>query len=160
MFDIVKDVLIVGIAATLTLDIVQQLMRLIMKWPITNWGIIGRWAAYLPEGRFVHKTIGKTPPVKNEMALGWLVHYGVGISYGAIYLFLVYVLLGTGPGFVPAMAFGILSVSVTWFMMEPILGAGPMGANTPDPTVTRMHDFCSHLGFGFGLYFGGLLIGG
>ncbi|MEM8744557.1 MAG: DUF2938 family protein [Pseudomonadota bacterium] len=160
MFEIVKDVLIVGIAATLTLDIVQQLMRLIMKWPISNWAIIGRWAAYLPEGRFVHKTIGKTPPVKHELALGWLVHYGVGIAYGAIYLFLVYAVFGTGPGFVPAMLFGILSVSVTWFMMEPILGAGNMGANTPDPTATRIQDFGSHFGFGLGLYFGGLLIGG
>ena len=158
MFGIIKDVLIVGVAATLTLDVVQQLMRLVLKWPITNWGIIGRWAAYLPEGRFVHKTIGKTPPVKNEMLLGWIVHYGVGISYGAIYLFLVYVVFGTGPGFVPAMVFGIVSVSVTWFMMEPILGAGVMGAGMPDPTVTRIHDFCSHLGFGLGLYFGGLLI--
>ena len=158
MFGIIKDVLIVGVAATLTLDVVQQLMRLVLKWPITNWGIIGRWAAYLPEGRFVHKTIGKTPPVKNEMLLGWIVHYGVGIGYGAIYLFLVYVVFGTGPGFVPAMVFGIVSVSVTWFMMEPILGARVMGAGTPDPTVTRIHDFCSHLGFGLGLYLGGLLI--
>lgn len=158
IFDIVKEVLIVGVVATLTLDIVQQLMKLICKWPITNWGIIGRWAAYLPEGRFVHKTIGKTPPVKNEMALGWLVHYSVGIAYGAIYLFLVYMIFGTGPGFWPAMIFGVVSVSVTWFMMEPILGAGAMGANAPDPTVTRLHDLGSHLGFGLGLYLGGLLI--
>lgn len=158
IFDILKDVLIVGITATLTLDIVQQLMKLLLKWPATNWGIIGRWAAFLPEGRFVHKTIGETPPVRNELALGWLVHYGVGIGYGAIYLFLVYVILGTGLGFIPAMAFGIISVSVTWFMMEPILGAGAMAANTPDPTVARLHDFGSHLGFGLGLYLGGVMI--
>ena len=154
----ILNVLIVGIVATLTLDIVQQLMKLILKWPVTNWAIIGRWAAHLPEGQFVNRSIGTTPPVKNELALGWLVHYGVGITYGAIYLFLVYVVFGTGLSFVPAMAFGILSVAVTWFMMEPNLGAGVMGGNTSEPKVTRMHDFASHLGFGLGLYFGGLLI--
>lgn len=152
------DFLIVGIVATLALDVGQQLMRLIAKWPVTNWAIIGRWAAGLPQGRFVNKAIGTSPPAKNELALGWLVHYGVGIAYGAIYLFLVYVILGAGPGLGPAMAFGIVSVAVTWFMMEPILGAGAMGANTPDPTLTRLHDLGSHLSFGLGLYLGGLLI--
>ena len=155
----IANALIVGIAATLMLDVAQQLMKLVMNWPVTNWAIIGRWAAYLPQGRFVHKTIGKTPPVKNELALGWLVHYGVGIAYGAIYLFLVYAIAGTGPGFVPAMAFGVVSVAVTWFMMEPILGAGVMAANTDDPNTKRAHDLGSHLGFGLGLYLGGLLIG-
>ena len=58
------------------------------------------------------------------------------------------------------MIFGLGSVAVTWFMMEPILGAGVMGANTPDPMVTRLHDLGSHFGFGLGLYLGGLLIGG
>ena len=154
------DFLIVGVVATLMLDIVQQLMKLAFGWPTTNWGIIGRWAAGLPQEQFVNQQIGKSPPVKNELTLGWLVHYGVGIAYGAIYLFLVYVVFGTTPGFVPAMIFGLGSVAVTWFMMEPILGAGVMGANTPNPMVTRLHDLGSHFGFGLGLYLGGLLIGG
>ena len=111
------DFLIVGVVATLMLDIVQQLMKLAFGWPTTNWGIIGRWAAGLPQGQFVNQQIGKSPPVKNELTLGWLVHYGVGIAYGAIYLFLVYVVFGTTPGFVPAMIFGLGSVAVTWFMM-------------------------------------------
>ena len=154
------DFLIVGVAATLMLDIVQQLMKLAFGWPATNWGIIGRWAAGLPQGQFVNQHIGESPPVNNELTLGWLVHYGVGIAYGAIYLFLVYVVFGTTPGFVPAMIFGLGSVVVTWFMMEPILGAGAMGANTPNPMVTRLHDLGSHFGFGLGLYVGGLIIGG
>jgi Protein of unknown function (DUF2938) len=153
------DFLIVGVAATLMLDVLQQLMKLIFGWPASNWGIIGRWAAGLPQGKFVNTEIGKSPAVENEQALGWLVHYGVGIAYGAIYLFLVYVVFGTTPGFVPAMIFGLGSILVTWFMMEPALGAGVMGANTPDPTVTRLHDLGSHFGFGLGLYLGGLLIG-
>jgi len=152
------DSLIVGIAATLTLDLAQQLMKLVLGWPATNWAIIGRWAAGVAQGQFVNHAIGSSPQVYNELTIGWLVHYGVGIAYGAIYLFLAYVILGTGPGFVPAMAFGILSVAVTWFMMEPILGAGVMATNTDNPNVKRMHDLGSHAGFGLGLYLGGLLI--
>lgn len=153
------DFLIVGVAATVMLDAMQLLMKQIFGWPATNWGIIGRWAAGLPKGKLVNTEIGKSPQVENELTLGWLVHYGVGIAYGAIYLFLVYQVFGTTPGFVSAMIFGLGSVAVTWFMMEPILGAGVMGANTPDPMVTRLHDLGSHLGFGLGLYLGGLLIG-
>ena len=154
----ILSILIVGVAATLMLDIVQQLMRLLLGWPVTNWAIIGRWAAHLPQGQFVNHSVGTLPPVKNELGLGWLVHYGVGITYGAIYLFLVYVVFGTSPSFISAMTFGLVSVAVTWFVMEPILGAGFMGSNTPRPNITRMHDLASHLGFGFGLYLGGLLI--
>ena len=63
-------------------------------------------------------------------------------------------ILGIEPGFVSAMVFGAVSVSVTWFVMEPILGAGPMASKTPKPAAVAVHDFASHLSFGFGLFLG------
>jgi len=150
----ILEILIVGVIATACLDIGQQIYRLLTGMPITDWGMIGRWAAYLPKGQVVHENIGKTPPVAGERPLGWAVHYAVGIGYAVVYLVLMWFILGIEPGFVPAMVFGALSVSVTWFVMEPILGAGVMAAKTPKPPAAMAQDFASHLSFGFGLFLG------
>ena len=133
---IVIEVIVIGVVAAAVLDIWQQIYRILFGTPITNWGMIGRWAAYIPKGQLVHENIGKTPAVPHEMALGWVVHYLVGIGYAVVYLFLMDVVIGTPPGFVSAMIFGIVSVSVTWFIIEPMLGAGFMASKTPNQPAT------------------------
>jgi len=150
----ILEIIIVGVIATAALDLWQQIYRVLFGTPITNWAIIGRWAAYLPRGQFVHENIGATPPVENELTLGWIVHYVVGIGYAVVYLFLMWAVFRMTPDFWSAMIFGAVSVSVTWFFMEPILGAGFMASKTPKPTAAMVHDFTSHLAFGFGLFIG------
>ncbi|MCP4383154.1 MAG: DUF2938 domain-containing protein [Hyphomicrobiales bacterium] len=150
----IVEIIVVGVIATACLDIWQQIYRLLFGTPITNWAMIGRWAAYIPKGQLVHENIGKTPAVANEEALGWAVHYIVGIGYAVVYLVLMWFIIQAEPGFVSAMIFGAVSVAVTWFAMEPILGAGVMASKTPKPTAAMAHDFTSHLSFGFGLFLG------
>lgn len=155
---IILDILVVGVAGAISMDIGQQLMKLVLKWPITNWAMIGRWAGYLTKGKLVHQDIGAETPIEHELALGWVVHYIVSISYGAIYLFLARVVFDIDLGFVPAIVFALAIVLITWFVIQPMLGAGTAGANTPNPTVTRLHDLASHTFYGIGLGIGGLLI--
>ena len=144
--------IVVGVVATATLDIWQQIYRMLTGMPITNWAMIGRWAAYIPKGQLVHKDIGETPAVANEATIGWIVHYAVGIGYAVVYLLLMGFVFGSPPDFISAIVFGAISVSVTWFVMEPILGAGAMASKTPKPPAVMMQDFTSHLSFGFGLH--------
>jgi Protein of unknown function (DUF2938) len=148
------EIIIVGVVATLALDIWQQIYRLLFGTAITDWAIIGRWAAYLPRGQLVHENIGETTPVAHELALGWVVHYAVGIGYAVVYLFLMWFVFASPPDFKSAMIFGAISVAVTWFAMEPVLGAGVMASKTPRPPAAMAHDFTSHLSFGFGLFLG------
>lgn len=150
----ILEIIVVGVIATATLDIWQQIYRMLTGMPITNWAMIGRWAAYIPNGQFVQQNIGETPAVPNEKALGWIVHYAVGIGYAVVYLFLMWFIFQSPPDFISAMIFGAISVSVTWFMMEPILGAGMMASKTPKPPAVMTQDFTSHLSFGFGLFLG------
>ncbi len=77
----ILQILITGIVATATLDLWQQVYRLVFGAPITDWAMIGRWVGHIPEGRFVQPDIGKAPPIANERTLGWIVHYVVGIGY-------------------------------------------------------------------------------
>ncbi len=62
--------------------------------------------------------------------------------------------VGSPPSFISALVFGAVSVVVTWFFMEPILGAGVMGSKIPGQAGAMVHDFTSHLSLGVGLFIG------
>lgn len=152
--------LVTGIIGTVVLDLWQLLYRRLTGLPPTSWAMIGRWVGHFRDGQFVQQDIGKAAPVRNEAILGWVVHYVVGIGYAVAYLVLTR-LLGTEPSLVSAVLFGAISVSVTWFLIEPILGAGVMAANVPDEVraKVRIQDFTSHLSIGLGIYLGALVTG-
>src|SRR3546814_14645410 len=73
---------IAGIFATVVLDIWQRLLHAAAGIPPANWAFIGRWFAYIPRGRFVHRPIAATPAVRGELARGWTMHYQNGIAHG------------------------------------------------------------------------------
>lgn len=147
--------LVTGIIGTVVLDLWQLLYHRITGLPPTNWAMIGRWVGHFRDGQFVQPDIGKAAPVPNETLLGWVVHYGVGIGYAVVYLVLTR-LLGAAPSLGSALFFGAVSVSVTWFLIEPILGAGVMASHVPAEarTKVRVQDFTSHLSIGLGIYLG------
>jgi Protein of unknown function (DUF2938) len=155
----ILQTLLAGIVATATLDVWQQIYRLAFGTPITDWAMIGRWVGHIPQGQLVQPDIGKAPPIANERILGWIVHYIVGIGYAVVYLLLMRFVVGSPPSFVSALVFGAASVVVTWFFMEPILGAGVLGSKIPGQADAMLHDFTSHLSLGLGLYIGSRVAG-
>ena len=150
-------ILIAGVIATAILDLWQQVFRLLFGLPITDWGMIGRWVGHFKDGQFVHKNIGAAPPIPNETAIGWIVHYVVGVGYAVVYFGLMWLVFRMPPDLLSALIFAALSVSVTWFVMEPILGAGVMAAHVPGRCRVLAQDFTSHLSLGVGLYLGDLV---
>jgi len=151
------EMLVVGLVANVTLDVWQQVFRLLFKFPITNWAMVARWIAHIPQGHLAWPDIGKAPPVPNELFWGWVVHYAVGPSLGALYVALMRFVFHQPLSFAAAFAFGIVTVAITWFVIEPLLGAGPAARNVPNGNLVRAQDLTSHAAFGVGLYLGGVL---
>ncbi len=75
-----------GLVATVLFDFWQRLLHAATGIPPTNWGLVGRWFAHMPRGRFKHEAIADAPPVENEAAIGWAMHYLIGQIYGFVYL--------------------------------------------------------------------------
>ena len=98
---------LIGTGATAVMDLWGILRRRLLGIPSMNYGLVGRWVAWLPRGRFRHDPIGKTPPVRGELALGWAAHYAIGIAFAGILVGL----FGAEPGLVPALAVGIGTVA-------------------------------------------------
>ena len=153
----VLEVVAVGAGATAVMDAwIAALARLGVRG--LDLALVGRWLGYLVRGKWSHDAIAKAPPVAHERALGWLVHYAVGIAFAA----LLVALFGRGwlrdPTFVPALAVGVATGVAPWLVLQPAMGAGYFASKTPKPLSNCARSLASHAVFGAGLYLTALLV--
>lgn len=117
-----------------------------------NYGMVGRWIAYLPRGRFKHDPIGATPKVRGEQLIGWTAHYLIGIAFAAVLLAIWGLDWARNPTLVPALIVGIGTVAAPFLIMQPAMGAGIAASRTPRPASARIQSLVTHAFFGLGLY--------
>jgi Protein of unknown function (DUF2938) len=142
---------LVGIGATVLMDLWLALLRRLGV-PTLDFALLGRWAGHLAGGRLRHDGIAKSPRIRNELALGWLVHYAVGIAFAG----LLAAILGTAwlqsPTVLPALAIGAATVAAPLFVMQPSMGAGIASSRTAAPLTNCLRSLANHTVFGAGLY--------
>lgn len=142
----------IGAGATALIDLWALARKRWLGVALPNYGLIGRWLAHLPYGRFVHRPISGTPPVRGERLIGWIAHYVIGIVFAAA------LLMGWGmdwaqrPTLAPALIVGLVSVAAPFLLMQPGMGSGVAARLTPRPGLARMHSLVTHGMFGLGLY--------
>lgn len=146
---------VMGVLGTLAMDVWAQVLHRAFGQPLPNWAMVGRWAGHL-SGRVFHDDIGASEPVTGERALGWAVHYGVGIAYGVIFVLLA----GPGwladPAFVPLWLFSLVTIAAGWFLLQPGMGMGWAAAKTPNPWKTRVMGLVAHTVFAIGMWLGAI----
>lgn len=148
----VVEAVLVGLGATLLIDLWALFLRRAFSIPSLNLCLLGRWVLYIPEGKIVHESITATPPKSHECTVGWITHYLIGTAFA-----LLFVLLASGswlarPTLLPALAFGIATVLVPFFTMQPSFGLGVAASKTPHPNRARLKSLMTHSVFGVGLY--------
>lgn len=149
--------LLLGIGATIVMDLWAVLLKL-AGYPTLNIAMIGRWVGHMVHGQFFHHPISQSAPIKGENILGWLAHYGIGIIFAFIFIFLSGEFWFIFPTFWPAYIWGAITVAAPYFMMQPALGAGIAASRTPNPNKARLLSFLSHSAYGAGLYLTGLIL--
>jgi hypothetical protein len=154
---LIKAVLI-GAGATLLLDLWAQLLKRVAGFPPPNWAMPGRWVAHLPSGKLVHDDIALAPPVANELAIGWVFHYAVGILFAAVLLASWGLGWAANPTFLPALIVGLVTVGCGWFILQPGMGAGVAASKKPNAGQIRILNIVGHIVFAIGLYGTALLI--
>lgn len=154
--DLVRIALI-GIGATAVMDLWLLLLQRFGV-PTLNFAFIGRWAGHLLQGQLAHRAIARAEPVKGERAVGWLVHYSVGIAFAV----LLVLLQGPGwtqqPTLAPAVCVGIATVLMPLLVMQPAMGAGFASSKTATPLKNCLRSLANHTVFGLGLYLSALLL--
>jgi hypothetical protein len=156
--DTLLRILLVGVGATLTMDLWGWLLRRVYGVAGLDYRLVGRWLGHMRHGRFRHDGIGRAPAVPAEALIGWAAHYGLGIAF-ALALVLV---AGSDwlqqPTLLPAVLAGLVTVTLPYFVMQPAFGLGIAAAKTPDPTAARLRSLITHLVFGTGLYLAARLV--
>lgn len=147
----------IGIGATLILDLWNYLLSL-FDIKSLDYRFIGRWIGNFINGKFYHTNIMITPPVQNELFIGWTAHYLIGISFS----FVLILVFGNEwlekPLLVPAILIGLATVIAPLFIMQPALGFGIASSNLPKPIVRVIKSTITHLVYGTGLYLSALMV--
>lgn len=156
--DYLVSTLFIGTGATIILDLWSITRQRVLGIPAPNYGLVGRWIAYMPQGKFRHNRITATKPVRGEQMVGWTAHYLIGIAFAAI-------LTGVwGPDWVyqptlaPALIVGIGTVLAPFLLMQPGMGAGFFASRQPKPSSARIQSLVTHTVFGLGLYIAGCVM--
>ena len=143
---------LVGIGATAFMD-AWLALRKRMGVRGLDFALVGRWVGHLARGRFAHAAIAESPPVRGELALGWLTHYAVGVGFAGLLAAAAGPAWLRSPSALPAVALGICTVAAPLFVMQPAMGAGFAASRTPAPWTNRLRSLSNHAVFGWGLYF-------
>jgi len=153
--DFLMCALLTGAGATAVTDFWAVARKRLFGVPAPNYGLVGRWLAYIPRGRLRHDSIAAARPVNGERLIGWTAHYLIGISFAAILLGIWGLEWLRQPTLAPALAVGIGTVAAPFLLMQPGMGAGIAASRTPRPAAARLQSLITHAIFGLGLYAAG-----
>jgi hypothetical protein len=160
MFEFIFLAVLIGSGGTALLDLWALLLNRTLGLPTPPWHLVGRWFAGMRHGQFVHRNgIGNSPPVPNELRIGWAMHYGVGIIFAAVLLMIRGVQWAHAPTFFPALIVGLVTIGAGWFILQPGMGVGVACNKAPNPTVARLQNVIGHVVFATGMYWAALLVG-
>ena len=154
------QIVAVGVGACAVFDAWQRIFHWFTSIPPSNWAMVGRWTiSLLTNGQLIVHDLEFQPKRRNELGLGWFVHYVIAVVYAAIFMLLMRANI-LAAGFADGLLFGIVSVVVPWFFFLPCLGKGILGRLTPNPPLVcavalMMHSiFGVAIGLGFSLFSG------
>ena len=141
-------IVIIGIVSCIVMDLWQRLLKLLYSINPSDWSVVGRWFVLVVSDRQIYNpTIDQVAPIKNELMIGWIVHYSVAILYSIFF----YILLEYGicnASLINGIIFGLISVVVPWFFFMPVLGKGFLGMKTPSPLMACSLAVGSHIAIG------------
>jgi hypothetical protein len=150
-------IVLVGAGATAVLDAWLMLLKR-MGVQTLNFAMIGRWGGHLAHGRFAHPSIAKAHAVPGELALGWSIHYAVGVAFASLLAGLRGAAWLQAPSLLPALALGMATVAFPLFVLQPAMGLGFAASRTPAPLKNCLRSLGNHTVFGLGLYLAAVAI--
>ena len=153
----IAKVVALGVGATAVMDLWLLSLQLV-KVPAPKFRLVGRWIGHGVRGKWAHDSIAAAPPIRGEVALGWVVHYAVGVAIAGFLLGICGVAWMRQPTLPAAMAVGIGSVAAPLFVMQPAMGAGIASSRTAAPVINSLRSLVNHAVFGLGLYLTAVLI--
>nr|WP_288836896.1 DUF2938 family protein [uncultured Flavobacterium sp.] len=149
--------ILVGIGATVTVDLFTAILSFFTH---KGHGIlyIGRWVSYIFKGKIFHNNIMETPRISNELIIGWLSHYVIGILFAFVLVSVFRIKWLQYPNFLAAIKIGLLTLFFPVCILQPAMGFGIGFSKLPESGFLLTKIILIHLVYGFGLYFTALIL--
>ena len=158
LLGLLADAILIGAGATLLIDLWALVLRRAFSIRSLDYCLLGRWVLYIPRGVVKHDNIGAAARQPHECTVGWTMHYLIGTTFALVFVLLASEGWLTRPTLLPALAFGIATVVVPFFTMQPSFGLGIAASKTPHPNRARLKSLMTHTVFGVGLYLSAALL--
>ena len=143
---------VIGLGATLAMDLWNLFLKRAFGIPSLNYCMLGRWIRHMQSGTFRHANIGASPAKSFECQVGWAAHYTIGVVFALVFVALASPGWLSRPTLPPALLYGVATVALPFFVMQPSLGLGVASSRAPHPAQARLKSLGTHTVFGVGLY--------
>ena len=150
--------IISGIIATIFFDLFQIAVLFAYGAKKSNWGLIGRYFIGVARMQFVQNNLINENEEKNELIIGYFVHYIIGAIFGVVYTVINFILYDS-PSFYLALSTGFITVLFGWCIMMPFaFNMGFFASKMDEQKKILIQNLLAHYFFGTGLYFGLLIV--
>lgn len=148
----IADTLFIGIGATAISDVWGFAVRPLLGVAPPDYGLVGRWVCHMKHGRLFHASIATSPRMREEVEVGWIAHYLIGMAYAVLLTAIggEAWLQNPTPGL--ALVVGLGTVAAPFLLMQPAMGAGIAASRMARPGNARLHSLFMHAVFGIGLF--------
>lgn len=156
--EVMVNTIVVGLGATLIMDLWAILVNRAVRIPIPNYCLVGRWVCHMTSGTFRHASITAAAQKPAECLIGWIAHYTIGVLFALGLVTLATPQWLQSPTLMPALLFGVVTVVFPFLILQPSLGHGIAASKAPDPMQARLRSLMNHAVFGIGLYVAALIV--
>jgi hypothetical protein len=148
----VLSAIAIGIGASLLMDLWNLFLKHAFSVPSLNYCLLGRWLRHMPSGTLWHASIARAQQKPFECLVGWIAHYTIGVALALGFVVVVSRDWLARPALLPALLYGVATVVLPFFIMQPALGLGVAASRTPNAMQARVKSLVTHTVFGVGLY--------
>jgi hypothetical protein len=142
----------VGIAATVTMDVLSSAFRKtgLIAGAKGQW--IGRWYLGIVQGQYFHSNIDDFPEQPGEQRAAKVGHFVIGIVLAVFYIAAARWLDISPDSFFAALGYGFATTVFPLFLVYPALGFGVFGRKSPSELKPVTTSLVNHLFYGVGLW--------
>jgi hypothetical protein len=148
----------VGVAATVTMDVLGSLSRKLGLAAGAEGRWVGRWYLGMARGQLRHADIAAAAEMAGEERAALIGHYLIGAVLAVVYI------LGAGWLGIPpdalwvALGYGLATCVFPWFLVLPALGFGVFGRTGPPDLRLFRATVLNHLFYGLGLWWASMAL--
>jgi len=149
--------IISGIFATLLFDLFQISLFYAYNINKSKWNLVGRYFIGLINRKYFRDDIANDIAEKNELFIGYIVHYIIGSLFGILYV-LLNMIFYIEPSIFLSLIIGFITVLGSWCILMPLaFNIGFFASKKEDQKQIMVQNLIAHFIFGVGLYLGYLI---